>query len=181
MIKINEIETPLGAMVAAATEEGLCMLAFSDQQRVKNFPEHLELFFGMSVCKGENKHLTQLSKQLNEYFSGTRIKFSIPLVTQGSQFQQEVWQGLLKIPFGSTLSYRKQAEALGKPGAARAVANANGRNRISILIPCHRVTGSGGDLTGYSGGLKRKKWLLDHEKKYSGKTVELSLFQKNIF
>lgn len=168
-------------MVAAATEEGICMLAFSDQQTLKNYPEHLELFFGMSVGTGENKHLTQLSKQLNEYFAGNRTIFSIPMVTQGSHFQQEVWQELLKIPFGSTLSYREQAEALGKPGAVRAVANANGRNRISILIPCHRVTGSGGDLTGYSGGVKRKKWLLDHEKKYSGQMVELSLFQNNIF
>ena len=98
------------------------------------------------------------------------------LCTPGTDFQQAVWKELQEIPFGTTRSYQEQAEALKRPDSVRAVANANGMNRISIVIPCHRVIGSDGRLTGYGGGLKRKKWLLDHEKKYSGKAVDLLLF-----
>jgi AraC family transcriptional regulator of adaptative response/methylated-DNA-[protein]-cysteine methyltransferase len=100
----------------------------------------------------------------------------LPLVTPGTEFQQAVWKELMNIPYGSTRSYHEQSVAMGNPGSIRAVANANGMNRISIIIPCHRVIGSDGHLTGYGGGLKRKKWLLEHEKKYSGKAFDLSLF-----
>ena len=126
--------------------------------------------------EGDNSHLKSLRKQLSEYFEGKRKEFSVSLITPGTVFQLAVWMELLNIPFGSTRSYQKQAIALKKPGSVRAVANANGMNRISIIIPCHRVIGSDGHLTGYGGGLKRKKWLLEHEKKYSGKAVDLSLF-----
>ena len=129
-----------------------------------------------SIEEGENEHLTALRKQLDEYFSGNRKEFNIPLVTPGTDFQKAVWKELLEIPYGTTRSYQEQADALNRPDSVRAVANANGMNRISIIIPCHRVIGSDGSLTGYGGGLKRKKWLLDHEKKYSGKAVDLLLF-----
>ena len=125
---------------------------------------------------GENKHLKTLRKQLKEYFDGCRKEFTVPLVTPGTGFQQKVWKELQNIPFGSTRYYQEQAIALNNPDSVRAVANANGMNRISIVIPCHRVIGADGHLTGYGGGLKRKRsGLLDHEKKYSGKPVDLSL------
>jgi AraC family transcriptional regulator of adaptative response/methylated-DNA-[protein]-cysteine methyltransferase len=125
---------------------------------------------------GENIHLRNLRNKLKEYFEGKRKEFAVSLVTPGTEFQQAVWRELLNIPYGSTRSYQEQAVALKRPDSVRAVANANGMNRISLLIPCHRVIGTDGHLTGYGGGLKRKKWLLDHEKKYSGKAIDLSLF-----
>jgi AraC family transcriptional regulator of adaptative response/methylated-DNA-[protein]-cysteine methyltransferase len=126
--------------------------------------------------QGDNIHLKSLRKQLDKYFSGELKEFTIPLVTPGTDFQQAVWKELLEIPYGTTRSYQEQANVLRRSDSVRAVANANGMNRISIIIPCHRVIGSNGRLTGYGGGLKRKKWLLDHEKKYSGKAVDLILF-----
>ena len=176
MIKTNIIETPLGEMIAGATDEGICLLEFTDRRMLPTEYKDLTRLLKTSVEEGKNKHIILLRKQLKEYFEGTRKEFSVPLVTPGSEFQQSVWRELLRIPFGSTRSYQEQADALKKPEAIRAVANANGMNRISIIIPCHRVIGSDGKLTGYGGGLKRKKWLLDHEKRYSGKAIELELF-----
>ncbi len=176
MIKTLKIDTPLGEMIAGATDEGVCLLEFNDRRMLPTEYKDLIKFLKTAFEEGENKHLRTLKKQLKEYFSGKRKEFSVPLVTPGSEFQQTVWKELQNIPFGSTRSYQEQAIALNKPDSVRAVANANGMNRISILIPCHRVIGSDGRLTGYGGGLRRKKWLLDHEKKYSGKAVDLSLF-----
>jgi AraC family transcriptional regulator of adaptative response/methylated-DNA-[protein]-cysteine methyltransferase len=136
----------------------------------------LARFIKTTLEDGENRHIKTLRKQLKEYFNGKRKEFTIPLVTPGTEFQQAVWKELQNIRYGSTKSYQDQAIALNRPDSIRAVANANGMNRISIIIPCHRVIGSKGQLTGYGGGLKRKKWLLDHEKKYSGKPIDLSLF-----
>lgn len=102
-------------------------------------------------------------RQLQEYFKGDRTEFSFALAPEGTPFQQEVWQALQKIPFGTTLSYMDLAKRLGDPKAIRAVAAANGKNPIWIAVPCHRVIGSDGSLTGYAGGLHRKKWLLNHE------------------
>jgi AraC family transcriptional regulator of adaptative response/methylated-DNA-[protein]-cysteine methyltransferase len=176
MIKINKIETPLGEMVAGATEEGICLLEFTDRRMLPTEYKDLTRFLKTTIGDGGNRHLTSLKKQLKEYFEGRRKDFSIPLVTPGSEFQIAVWKELQNIPFGSTRSYLEQAIALNRPDSVRAVANANGMNRISIVIPCHRVIGSDGRLTGYGGGLKRKRWLLDHEQKFSGKAVNLSLF-----
>jgi AraC family transcriptional regulator of adaptative response/methylated-DNA-[protein]-cysteine methyltransferase len=176
MIKKTSIKTPLGEMIAGATDEGICLLEFTDRRMLPTEYKDLVRLLKMDMEDGENKHLKTLKKQLKEYFDGKRKEFTIPLVTPGSEFQKAVWKELQNIEFGSTRSYHEQAIALGRPDSVRAVANANGMNRISILIPCHRVIGSDGRLTGYGGGLKRKKWLLDHEKKYSGKAVDLSLF-----
>lgn len=104
--------------------------------------------------------------QLNEYFNGTRENFDLNLNPQGTDFQKTVWNALLKIPFGKTTTYLALSKQLGDPKAIRAVANANGKNPIWIIIPCHRVIGSDGSLTGYAGGLHRKKWLLEHESPY---------------
>jgi AraC family transcriptional regulator of adaptative response/methylated-DNA-[protein]-cysteine methyltransferase len=176
MIQTIKIDTPLGVMIAGATDEGVCLLEFSDRRMLPTEYKDLKRLLNTTIEDGENFHISQLKEQLKEYFEGSRKEFSIPLVTPGSEFQKSVWKELLKIPFGTTRSYLEQSVALGKSGAIRAVANANGMNRISIVIPCHRVIGSDGHLTGYGGGLKRKKWLLDHEKKYSGQAVNLSLF-----
>jgi len=116
---------------------------------------------------GENPHFDLLRKEIGEYFEGKRKSFSVPLDAPGTEFQKSVWEELKRIPYGKTISYKTQAAKLKKPEAVRAVANANGHNRISIIIPCHRVIGEDGTLTGYGGGLWRKKWLLDFEKKNS--------------
>ena len=116
------------------------------------------------ILPGENPHLKETETQIKEYFQGKRKSFSIPLHTPGTEFQQSVWMVLQNIPYGETRSYLEQATTLGNPKAVRAVASANGYNRIAIIIPCHRVIGSDGKLVGYGGGLHRKKWLLDHER-----------------
>ncbi len=176
MILTCMIGTPLGEMVAGATEEGICLLEFCDRKMLPTEYKDLARLLKTMISEGENTHLKELKIQLAEYYAGTRKEFNIPLATPGSEFQISVWKELLRIPYGSTRSYMEQAVALKKPDAVRAVANANGMNRIAIIIPCHRVIGTDGQLTGYGGGLKRKKWLLDHEKINSGKAIELSLF-----
>lgn len=176
MIKTTTIETPLGEMAAAATKEGICLLEFSDRQNLNMEFENIAWIFNTTVESGSNKHLRTLKKQLREYFKGKRKDFSIPLITPGTEFQQTVWNSLKKIPYGTTLSYLEQARSINKPGAVRAVANANGSNRIAVIIPCHRVIGSDGNLVGYGGGLEKKRWLIDHEKKHSGQPVDGTLF-----
>jgi AraC family transcriptional regulator of adaptative response/methylated-DNA-[protein]-cysteine methyltransferase len=176
MIKTVKIETPLGEMIAGATKDGICLLEFSDRKKLPSEFDDLTSLLETTVKEGRNKHLRLLKKQLKEYFTGKRKEFSIPLISPGTEFQVEAWKELQKIPYGETRSYNDQAEALKNSGAVRAVAHANGMNRIAIIIPCHRVIGSDKRLVGYGGGLKRKQWLLDHEKKYSGQAVDLELF-----
>jgi AraC family transcriptional regulator of adaptative response/methylated-DNA-[protein]-cysteine methyltransferase len=176
MIKIAKIETPLGEMIAGATKEGICLLEFHDRKILPQEYNDLKRHLNTTIEDGENKHTKALKKQLKEYFKGSRKEFTLPLVTPGSAFQRAVWNELQNIPFGATRSYHEQSVKLGNPDSVRAVANSNGMNRIAILIPCHRVIGSDGRLVGYGGGLSRKKWLLDHEKKFSGQPVNLSLF-----
>jgi len=164
IINITRLETPLGIMFAGATEQGICLLEFTDRKMLETELKSLAILLNANILQGLNKHLEQLKQQLEEYFEGKRKEFTIPLFTPGTEFQQSVWKTLQTIPYGSTRSYKQQAELLQKPEAVRAVANANGMNRISIIIPCHRVIGADGNLTGYGGGLWRKKWLLDLEK-----------------
>jgi methylated-DNA-[protein]-cysteine S-methyltransferase len=111
--------------------------------------------------------LRETAKQLTEYFAGKRLVFDLPLAPRGTGFQQLVWRALVAIPFGETRSYGELARAIGRPAASRAVGSANNRNPIAIIVPCHRVIGSNGDLTGYAGGLAMKRWLLAHEARYS--------------
>jgi len=177
MIYLLHIDTPLGEMIAGATEEGICLLEFNGSRRAVKETDDLVKQLKTSAVPGKNRHLTELQNQLKEYFAGTRKEFCLPLVNPGTDFQLRVWKELLKIPFGVTRSYQDQADALGNHSSVRAVANANGMNRIAIIIPCHRVIGANGSLTGYGGGLKRKKWLIDHEKRYSGQPYEKNLFQ----
>ena len=176
MIKKTIIETPIGEMVAGATKDGICLLEFSDRKTLSTQMEEIAGLLETTITEGSNRHLRLLKRQLKEYFKGKRMKFSLHLLTPGTEFQQAVWKELLKIPYGSTRSYQEQADLLKNPLSVRAVAQANGANKLAIIIPCHRVIGSDGHLVGYGGGLERKKWLLDHEKKFSGKPVDLNLF-----
>ncbi|MDB5116280.1 MAG: methylated-DNA--[protein]-cysteine S-methyltransferase [Mucilaginibacter sp.] len=116
----------------------------------------------------ESPLLKEVIKQLDEYFAGTRKIFDLPIKQSGSDFQQEVWQQLLQINYGSTITYAHQANQMKNPLAIRAIAAANGKNNLWIVVPCHRVIGSNGSLTGYAGGLWRKQWLLQHEAKVMG-------------
>jgi len=163
LINISRIETPLGTMYACAVEQGICMLEFTDRKMLETELKSLTVRLNATIIQGANKHFELLEHQLEEYFDGRRKVFTVPLYPVGTEFQQLVWVALQTIPYGSTCSYKQQAAAIQKPEAIRAVANANGMNKISILIPCHRVIGDNGDLTGYGGGLWRKKWLLDLE------------------
>lgn len=176
MITTTQIETELGTMIAGAVDNGICLLEFSDRRMLKAEYRDLSRYLNSTIADGDHIHFRQLIKQLKEYFEGKRKDFTVPLITPGTDFQQAVWKELMNIPYGSTRSYHEQSVKMGKPDSIRAVANANGMNRIAIIIPCHRVIGSDGSLTGYGGGLKRKKWLLDHERRYSGKAVDLTLF-----
>jgi len=140
---------PLGPIVIRATERGLTWLAFSNSTDVT---EH-----GNAVTE-------RCAEQLEAYFRGELMTFDLPLAPRGTDFQTRVWQALRAIPFGQTRSYREIAVAIGTPLAVRAVGAANGRNPLSLIVPCHRVIGSSGKLTGYAGGIDRKRWLLQHER-----------------
>ena len=163
VILISRLTTPLGPMFACATDAGICLLEFTDRRMLETEFRDLQKRLNAVILAGENEHIKQAKTELKEYFEGTRKEFSVPLHTPGTEFQNSVWKILQHIPYGETRSYQQQAESLNKPKAVRAVASANGQNRISILIPCHRVIGKDGSLTGYGGGLERKKWLLEHE------------------
>ena len=163
IIDLKRIETPIGTMYAAAVEEGICMLEFTDRKMLETEFKDLAKSLNATIVQGENLHFITLEKELTEYFEGNRKTFTVPLSPVGTEFQKLVWKILLKIPYGETWNYKKQAEVLGDVKKVRAVANANGMNKISILIPCHRVIGSNGTLTGYGGGIWRKQKLLELE------------------
>lgn len=163
VISITYIDTDLGMMIAGATEKGICMLEFPVYRSLELELKQLISSLKAPLVKGDNIYFGILREQLNQYFKGTLREFDIPLDMVGTDFQKEAWLALLQIPYGSTSTYGKQAELIGKPSAVRAVANANGKNKISIILPCHRVIGSDGSLTGYGGEIWRKKRLLDLE------------------
>ncbi|MCB0664373.1 MAG: methylated-DNA--[protein]-cysteine S-methyltransferase [Saprospiraceae bacterium] len=163
IVNMIRFDTPLGPMVGGATSQGICLLEFADRRMLETQIKKIKRYFAAQFIPGMNPHLESLSRQLKEYFMGQRSDFEVPLLYPGTEFQMKVWENLCKIPVGQTRSYTQQAIACERPNAVRAVAHANGDNRISILIPCHRVIGADGSLTGYGGGIWRKKWLLEHE------------------
>ncbi|HRJ16524.1 MAG TPA: methylated-DNA--[protein]-cysteine S-methyltransferase [Saprospiraceae bacterium] len=163
IIDLKRIETPLGAMLACAVKEGICLLEFTDRKMLETELKAIARLLNATIVQGNNEHFDTLETQLQEYFNGKRREFSVPLHAPGTDFQHKVWAALQLISYGQTKSYKEQAIAIGSPESVRAVANANGMNRISILIPCHRVIGSDGQLTGYGGGLWRKQYLLELE------------------
>ncbi len=162
-IYLKRITTPLGPMYVAATHSGMCLVEFTDRRMLETEFRDLQQKLRAHVVLAENEHILRAEKQLEEYFAGTRKDFDLCLDAPGSEFQISVWSALKKIKHGKTLSYQDLARHIGNPKAVRAVARANGANRIAIIIPCHRIIGKDGSLTGYGGGLERKRWLLNHE------------------
>ncbi|QXL83180.1 methylated-DNA--[protein]-cysteine S-methyltransferase [Comamonas sp. NLF-1-9] len=157
--------TPLGEMTALISERGLCLLEFSENTRgLAREIGQVQAARGGPAEPGESALSRQLGQELAEYFAGRRQNFTVPLDMVGTPFQQDVWRALLTIAYGQTRSYAAQAHQVGRPTAMRAVAAANGANKISIVVPCHRVIGSDGSLTGYGGGVPRKHWLLALER-----------------
>lgn len=150
-IKKSLIETPLGLMLAVADEMALLSLEFTDTP---------------PSSPGLCPPLSSIAEELALYFAGRLREFKTPFAMNGTPFQKQVWAELGQIPYGNTISYSMQAERIGRPSAMRAVALANAANRFAILIPCHRVIRANGELSGYGGGVFRKKWLLDHEKQH---------------
>jgi AraC family transcriptional regulator of adaptative response/methylated-DNA-[protein]-cysteine methyltransferase len=162
----TRISTPLGPMMTVATEEGICLLEFTDRRMLETELKQLQALHKTSILPGKSKYFSMVEEQLSEYFEGKRKNFEFPLVVVGTPFQKSVWKVLQEIPYGTTRSYKQQAIEIGNPSAVRAVASANGHNKLCIVIPCHRVIGDDGHLTGYGGGIWRKKWLLNHEAKH---------------
>lgn len=142
--------SPIGILEIICSENVLLSVMFVEKEKL--------------VGKVNNAVLENTIKQLDEYFDGRRKEFNIKMELEGTDFQKQVWSELLKIPFGETISYKNLAIRIGNEKSSRAVGNANGKNMIWIIIPCHRVIGTDGSLTGYAGGLERKQWLLEHEK-----------------
>lgn len=145
--------SPLGQIELTGTKEGIISIMFrKDGEQTKDIPVVL----------------AECYQQIDEYFQGKRHSFSIKYILNGTEFQNKVWAELAKIPYGETVSYKNIAEAIGNVKAIRAVGNANGKNTLNIVVPCHRVIGANGSLTGYGGGLWRKEWLINHEQKNMG-------------
>lgn len=157
------VESPLGPMLAVASDAGLTLLEFTNRRALPTELRDAERQFGVAVEPGTNAHLERTRAELAEYFAGARREFTVALDLRGTAFQRRVWGLLLAIPCGSTRSYGDVARELGDAGASRAVGMANGKNRVAILVPCHRVIQSDGSLCGYGGGLERKRWLLERE------------------
>lgn len=165
----KHIDSPLGTLRAYASDRGLRALVYQGAELSRNGVK------GDVEDAPEHPALCALAEQLAQYFTWQRQVFDLPLDPFGTPFQQRVWQALQAIPFGETRSYGEQARAIGKPSAVRAVGAANGRNPLSIVIPCHRVIGANGKLTGYAGGLRLKRALLEHEGAFRAPAEQLQL------
>jgi len=163
-IVIRMLESPLGPLLVGATDDGVCFLEFTDRRMLETNLALIRKRIHNAVVPGEHRWLTQLAEELKDYFRGDRRQFTVPLTAKGTDFQEQVWAALHQIPFGQTIPYDELARRVDRPTAQRAVALANGQNRIAILIPCHRVIGKDGSLTGYGGGLWRKRLLLELER-----------------
>ena len=155
MIIETVLPSPIDDIIIQASDKGVCYVGFYPPNRYSITP----------LNKVTNVHILQCVAQLREYFAKTRTHFELSLDTKGTAFQQSVWQALCSVPYGKVATYKDIAEQLSNPKAIRAVGAANGKNPISIIVPCHRIIGANNKLTGYAGGLERKQWLLEHEAK----------------
>lgn len=164
---LSEISTPLGPMVAAATSKGICLLEFTNRIHLVQEITELQDLLSDELVNSNHEHLNLLRKEIDAYFKAELKSFSVPLHLMGNEFSRSVWQYLLEIPYGSTCTYKDQADGMKSPKAIRAIASANGRNRLAILVPCHRVIGSNGKLTGYAAGTDKKRMLLDLERTHT--------------
>ena len=159
-IWINRIATPLGSMIVGVHDNGLCLLEFAERRMLDTQLKRLSQRMGRVFLPGDHPMMDRVKKGLDAYFNGSLREFTVPWQSPGTVFQEAVWQALTEIPYGETRSYADIANQIGHHDAVRAVGRANGDNRIAIVIPCHRVVGAGGELTGYGGGLWRKEYLL---------------------
>jgi AraC family transcriptional regulator, regulatory protein of adaptative response / methylated-DNA-[protein]-cysteine methyltransferase len=173
-ISCGIIETPVGNMIGCASEIGIVMLLFEKEANV--FLKTIQVRKSWNISESKNNLFLILESQLENYFKGTLKNFDIKLDLQGSAFQKRIWCIVQQIPYGSTLTYKDIALETGNIYSIRAVAAANARNNILLLIPCHRVIGTGNKLTGYRGGIEKKRWLLDHERSNSNNKNNYQLF-----
>lgn len=166
ILKCRWIDTQLGPMIAVCDDESLLLLEFIDRRALEKEIEMLRKKTKSAIIPGKSDLLIQIEEELEKYFEGKLQQFKTPIKTLGTDFQTNVWEGLCKIPYGETRSYKDQAIGAGNVKAVRAVARANGANQLAIIIPCHRVINSSGEIGGYGGGLVRKKWLIEHERRF---------------
>ncbi len=164
VLKASWLDTPLGPMIAIADKQALYLLEFVDRRGLEREVERLRNKLKATIIPGHTQPISSIEKELIQYFKGKLRNFKTPLFYLGSPFQKLVWDELKKIPYGETRSYLNIASSIGKPSACRALASANGANQLTIIIPCHRVINTNGELGGYGGGIMRKKWLINHEK-----------------
>jgi O-6-methylguanine DNA methyltransferase len=164
-VVVTMLRSPLGALLAGSTDDGVCLLEFTDRPMLPTQLDVLSRRLRRPVVAGRHRWLERLQEQLDDYFAGRRTTFDLPLVAPGTPFQEHVWSTLRQIPTGATLSYEALADEAGRPGAQRAAGTANGANRIAVVIPCHRVVRKSGEVGNYGGGSWRKSWLLDHERR----------------
>lgn len=163
-ISVQLYHSPCGDLLLGALGDRLCLCDWTTASHRESVDRRLLCGLQADYKACASTVIREAGKQLDEYFNGERTAFDVPLLLVGTDFQKQVWNGLLKIPYGTTRSYAGCAGALGRPKSVRAVANANGANAISIFIPCHRIIGSDGALTGYAGGMEAKRYLLDLER-----------------
>jgi methylated-DNA-[protein]-cysteine S-methyltransferase len=153
----TSIDSPIGELTLTSDDGLLTGIQMHEQRHLKEIP---------ATYRRDDRGLAHVVEQLNAYFAGELSEFDLPMTMHGTEFQRRVWSALCEIPYGETISYGELARWVGNPKASRAVGLANGRNPVAIVVPCHRVIGADGSLTGYGGGLERKVWLLEHEAKH---------------
>src|SRR6187399_2480539 len=163
LLQATWIESPLGPMLAIAGDDGLELLEFVDRRALETELKKLRATLDAAIVPGDHPILRQTSRELREYFAGTRRTFEVKLTQRGSAFQLAAWEALREIPYGETRSYTDMARRVGSPAAVRAIGRVNGQNQLAIIVPCHRVIRADGSLCGYGGGIWRKQWLLEHE------------------
>jgi methylated-DNA-[protein]-cysteine S-methyltransferase len=158
-LRRREMETPIGVLTVIASDKGIARILFEKEKAGE-----AALRTEVPVAEADDEVLAAAVSQLEEYFTGTRRQFDLPLDLDGTEFQRRAWLALADVPYGETTTYGQQAERIGRPGAFRAVGAANGQNPVPIVLPCHRIIGADGSLTGFGGGLDVKRKLLDHER-----------------
>ena len=166
MLQSTIIDTKLGPMIAIGDDDALYLLEFTDRDKLNHQLNRIQQAFQAAITPGSTDPILSIESELNAYFNDNLTTFTTPIHITGTPFQEQAWKTLRTIPYGETRSYAQQATLLGKATAHRAVANANASNAFAIVVPCHRVIRSNGDLGGYAGGLDRKAWLIEHEQSH---------------
>lgn len=175
VIEIDEIDTKFGQFIVGTINDACCLFEFKYRKTIKSILEKKKKHYNAVYKTSKNELHSKIENQINQYFSGELTEFNIPLNIRGTDFQRHVWNKLLEIPYGETISYKELAKRVGNESAMRAVGGANGANNIAIIIPCHRVIRADGELQGYGGGLSNKKKLLQLEKLTKNKVNSISL------